>query len=70
MSNAVDKSSKVGTDHWQLNLAIREKLETLQRDFSMKRKRNFSEEVGPKANLNTGERRKWKENKNSLKNFC
>lgn len=49
MSNAVDMSSMVGTDHWQLNLAIREKLKTLQRDFSVKRKGNFSE-VGPKAN--------------------
>lgn len=49
MSNAVDMSSTVGTNHWQLNLAVREKLETLQRDFSVKRKGNFSE-VGPKAN--------------------
>lgn len=41
MSNAVDMSSTVGTDHWQLNLEIRKKFETLQRDYSVKRKGNF-----------------------------
>lgn len=69
VSNAIDMSSKVGTDNWQLNLAIREKLETLQRYFRVKRKINFSEEEGPKAYLNTGEIRKRRENKNSSENF-